>query len=343
VIEVIEACTEKGKVVTSHHSKENSAQTESEEYPIHHIKEVIRKPYVISEDIHVLLQEWAERKKFAIPSEEFFGQLRKNMKEHLCGIFGLCNVDMVSVEELRNGLRELLKKVDLPIVSMDQIYLPTNPALHITRTTNETFTKDFRNQARFGFPQKEEQLAAIAAKYRDREIVLADDVLYSGNSLADIILDLKVLGVKIPTVVIGITIGKGARNVNAITGAKISTVRYYKQVEDEICERDFYPGVPLSGRSITGFNVDVGAPYIHPFDLGPDGTEHMSDWATIHPERQERFSIFCLEQAIMLWEEIERLSQKNVLCRDLDRIPIGLHNHHHQELRLVDCLKKYKD
>jgi len=116
-------------------------------------------------------------------------------------------------------------------------------------------------------------------------------------------------------VVAGVTIGEGAKRLKKETKAELWTVIYYDEVIDEICERDFYPGVPLSGRTVKG-QLNVGAPYLLPFGK-------PTHWASIPKEWEKEFSRFCLQQTIKLWEEIEEISGKVVRNCDLDRLPVG--------------------
>jgi len=286
----------------------------------------IRKPYVISEDIHILLAEWAKKREFALPSGKFFRQLRKEMKEYLTGIFGDNNVDMISARELRNGIRRFIHQIGIPPVSMDRVYIRTKPEIQVSRMIDESLN-DYGIGSRFGTPPISEQLFAV--KERFNEIILVDDVIFSGKVITEILLSLETVGVRVPLVVAGITIGEGRKRLTEKTSAKILTVRYYEEVIDEICERDFYPGVPLSGRLVANTKTDTGAPYLHPF-----GKPY--EWESIPREEEKKFSMFCLHQTIRLWKEIERISQRTARCCDLERIPLGAP---YDKSSVVDYLK----
>jgi len=310
-----------------------------------------RKPYVISEDTHILLAEWARKKRFIIPNQKFFRGLRNEMREYLEGIFGTDNVDMVSASELRRGMKRLIQKTRLPAISMDRVYIRTNPEIQVARLVNEDL-EDCSFGPRFGMPPIERQLMSVKEKHK--EIALVDDVIFSGKVISQILLALEKIGVEVPIVVAGITIGEGAKRLKEETNSVLLTIRYYKDVIDEICERDFYPGVPLSGRLVKRwereshfaicpaghseeyFNYhlvdtakEMGAPYLYPF-----GKPH--EWASIPKDEEKNFSVFCLQETIKLWDEIERLSGKTVRCCDLERIPLGLP---HDKSRFIGCLK----
>ncbi|MCD6429129.1 hypothetical protein J7L09_00350 [bacterium] len=288
-----------------------------------------RKPYVISEDIQILLAEWAREKKFILPPERFFGNLRKEMKEYFSKIFGAENIDMISTEEMRQGMKRLIQQTKLPAVSMDRVYIRTNPAIEVSRIVDESLN-DCGIAPRFGTPLLLEQLLRVREKFE--KVVLVDDVIFSGKVISEILLSLERIGVKVPVVVAGITIGEGARILKEKTEVEILTVKYYQEVIDEICERDFYPGVPLSGRLLITPDIEIGVPYLLPF-----GKPHK--WASIPRGVEQEFSQFCLEQTIKLWEAIEKISGKPVKCRDLERLPRGLPNN---SSRFVDELRKVK-
>jgi hypothetical protein len=295
-----------------------------------------REPYVISDGIRILLKEWGQKRGFKIPENSFFKDFRKELQNKLEEIFGRGNVDIVSAEELKAGAEKFICQTGLPFVSMDRVCIRTNPAIEVTRVVDKDDLNDCGIAPRFGTLPLQKQLLIIKEKFT--EIALWDDVIFSGKVISEIILSLEEIGVKVVVVVAGITTGKGYQNLKEKTDVRILTVRYYEEVTDQICMRDFRPGVPLCGRSITGMPIDVGVPYLLPFAIDSKGKSHLKDWASIPEEHQKEFSRFCLEQTIRLWEEIEKCSQRIVRCRDLERIPLGFHQHYYKS-RFVDCLK----
>lgn len=287
------------------------------------------KRYVISEDIHILLAKWAKKKGFILPSKKFFEELRKEMKEYLEKIFGLGNVDMVSAAELRSGIRKLIRQMRFPAVSMDRVYIKTKPEIQVARVVDDTLN-DCGIGPRFGKPPIREQLLNIKRKFK-KIVLIVDDVLFSGKVMVEIIESLEKMGVKVPLVVVGIAVGEGEKRVKDRTKAKILSVRYYKEVIDEICERDFYPGTPLSGRLVIGSKIETGAPYLLPFGK-------PFEWASIPKEKEREFSVFCLNRAIKLWEATEKASNNRIIrCCDLERVPLGIS---YSKKRFVSELKK---
>ncbi len=272
-----------------------------------------RKPFVLSEDIEVLLKQWAEKSGFSLPSGEFFDQLRKEMKDRLTVIFGEGNVDMVSAGELRRGMIKCLQEViesSVGVISMDRVYLRTNPAIQVTRVMDEELKK-CRTGARFGCLCLEKQIDLIKGRYE--KVILIDDVLFSGQVMTDVISLLKEAGIEVTATISGIAIGEGIREVKKM-GTDVFWARRYREVIDEICERDFYPGVPLSGRSLNEGDVERGVPYLLPFGK-------PREWASIPKEKEKDFSIFCLKQTAKLWREIEEVTGRKVRCCNLERLP----------------------
>lgn len=271
------------------------------------------RKYVVSEDIHILLDEWAMKKGFCLPSRDFFKQLRKEMQRYLSRIFSAGNIDMVSAEELRNGMRKFIRQTENSVVSMDRVYVRTNPEIQIARMVDKSLN-DCGTGPRFGAPSIQKQLVRVKEKYS--KILLVDDVLFSGNVMTEIISSLEKIGVATPVIVVGIAIGEGVERIQKCTSSEVLSVKYYREVIDEICERDFYPGVPLSGRLVADMKTEIGSPYFHPFGKS-------CNWASIPQDEEKEFSVFCLQQTIRLWKEIEKVSQKIVRCCDLERIPFG--------------------
>ena len=83
-----------------------------------------------------------------------------------------------------------------------------------------------------------------------------------------------------------------------------------ENVIDQICERDFYFGIAGSGISVLTGTTVVKAPYFLPF--GNSVTR-----ASIPKEYEQYFSNSCLKRSIALWQEIEKLSNKKILIKEL--------------------------
>ena len=261
---------------------------------------------------------------FALPAEEFFCQLRKEFSDHLRGIFS--NFELVSEDEISHGLANLTAKNSLPTISLDRVYFESKLNLEITRLVDGNGT-DQGLTHRPGTPSLAQQIRELRMS-GVREVIIVDDVIFTGVLLERIIALLSEINIRVPLVCAGVGITEG---INCVAGTKreIHCVRVYKEVIDEVCERDFYPGVPLSGRLLTRSD-NTGVPYLLPFGK-------PENWASIPSERAVTFSKFCIHQTLALFHEIERCSGKPILCQDLGRKVVGLPT---DGTRYVDALRE---
>ncbi len=268
-------------------------------------------PYVVSADIGLLLENWANQNGFIAPSDEFFSRLRESFSVQMRRIFP--SFELVSEREIALGLAKLAAESGLPTVSLENVYLKSELKFEITRSVNEK-GESCGWVNRPGTPPMPRQIKSL----RDsgvKEAVLVDDVIFSGKMIemaADILLK---AGIKVPLVCAGIGIAEGIRHIDG-NRREVRCARVFDQVIDEVCERDFYPGTPLSGRFLAG-SANIGVPYIAPFG-------NLQDWASVPSEHVTSFSAFCLDKTIEIFGEIEKCSGKPVLCQDLARKVFGL-------------------
>lgn len=158
----------------------------------------------------------------------------------------------------------------------------------------------------------ENQIKYLASILKSREIILADDVVFTGSVLRKIISMFSLYGVKVVGVVSSISTQEGYDffNENLKYGIKCNYL-LGEDVIDQICERDFYFGVAGSGISLIGKNnVIYKAPYFIPFG---DPVER----ASIEERDKIAFSRSCLARSMLLWSEIERLSKRKILMEEL--------------------------
>ncbi|MBT9171440.1 MAG: hypothetical protein DDT18_01816 [Actinobacteria bacterium] len=289
-------------------------------------EQILLKPYVVSGDIVPLLNKWANQKGFILPSTEFFNQLRGEFIEYMRRIFP--EFEFVPEKEITKGIARLVSESGLTPVSLDRVYYPTNPSLDIARLVDKD-GKDRGLGHRPGTPPLLQQFKRLKETGL-KEIVLVDDVIFTGDLIERVIQCLSRLGIQVLLVCAGIGIAEGINRIKIIKDMKreIRCVRTYEEVIDEVCERDFYPGVPLSGRVLLG-EENVGVPYILPWG-------NPRKWASIPSGWQTPFSKFCIEQTIRLFEEIEKCSNRMVSCTELGRMVPGLPR---DRTRFVDALR----
>jgi hypothetical protein len=266
--------------------------------------------YVVSEDIQLLLRGWAKEKGFTLPPLSFFRNLRSKLRDKLGQIFS--QVDFANEGDLQRGLSELLSTSRLPIVSLEKVYVNSHLNLELTRQVHELGREEGLVN-RFGTRSLKEQVTSLKAMLPNNnriEVALVDDVIFSGSLMMNVIKILAEKNVAVVEVYAGVGVGPGVKPLRD-QGLLVRCVYEYQAVIDQICERDFYPGVPFSGRLVEG-SEDLGFPYLKPF--GKTG-----EWASIPSSCQEDFSEFCWRQTAALFSEIEFCSQRKVLCRDLGR------------------------
>ncbi len=280
------------------------------------------KPYVVSGDINFLLSKWAMRNGFVLPSQCFMSNIREEFSLFMKNIFP--SFEFVDEVEIANGIKDLVSRFGLETISLDRVYFQSKTFIDIARVVKED-GNDCGLGHRAGSPFLFHQFRSIK-KGDFKEIALVDDVVFSGVLLERIIHCLSKMKIKVPFVFAGIGISEGIDRISNLR-CEIHCVREYKEVVDEVCERDFYPGVPFSGRLLFG-GKNIGFPYLLPFG-------NPGKWASIPVEWQESFSRFCIRQTIRLFEEIEKCSNKIVFCHEIDRIVMGLPS----KARFVDALR----
>jgi hypothetical protein len=146
------------------------------------------------------------------------------------------------------------------------------------------------------------------------KVCLVDDVIFSGSLIERVIKLLSYIGVEVAAVRAGVGIGEGMKRISNLNYS-VTCLKEYEAVTDEVCERDFYLGIPYSGRSlINGGNI--GMPYILPFGK-------PEKWASVPNLVQNSFSEFCIKQSIVLFEAVQESSKRTICCSEIDRKVIG--------------------
>lgn len=268
-------------------------------------------PYVVSADIKVLLSKWALTYGFILPDGEFFPELRAEFSRLMRNIFP--QFILISEQEIAGGLAEKSLAAKHPLLSLERAYLDAPFRLEVSRCVNAE-NADAGLYTRSGAANLREQLAVLR-NAGVRTVSIVEDVIFSGGFLLRILELLKKSGIAVESVYTGIAIGSGMDKVRA-HGYEVECVRSFPEVIDEVCERDFFPGVPLCGRTLRGAH-NIGIPYIAPFGL-------MKDWASIAPEYEEVVSERCVDLTSLLFNEIGRASGRPVLCSDLERGVLGI-------------------
>lgn len=206
---------------------------------------------------------------------------------------------------------------DYPIVSLDKIYLNIDNEfiyfLDSTRLNGETNLVSRTNMNDLESVDKQiKRLSMYFKSLNLTKIIIADDVLFSGSVLREVIKKFKNNNIDVVGVRCCISSIEGYEYFNQTLplGVKCDYI-LGKTTIDQICERDFYFGIVGSGIATkTEEGTIKKAPYFYPFG---DPVER----ASIPKKDATTFSNSCLNRSIKLWEEIERLSNKTFKIEDL--------------------------
>ena len=173
-------------------------------------------------------------------------------------------------------------------------------------------------------------LSLLFKKLGINEIVLADDVVFSGSVIKTIIDAFKKCNIKVIGIRSAISSRDGYDYFNRILplGLKCGYLMS-EDVIDQICERDFYFGIAGSGISIIKNNEVFKAPYFKPYG---DPVNRSS----IPEIEEKKFSLTCLRRSLELWQEIERLSKRNILISEMPERIVDTNEND----RVIKALKK---
>ncbi len=284
--------------------------------------------YLVTSDVQELLTKWVSDRGFVVPQKGFFLQMQGSLKKELQRCLPGEDIKFLSYLELRELINNCLSLASLnypSIISLDGGVYVTNPdfRLDTSRIINEK-----RELIGLGSRTTESidtQIQKILAQVQDTPIVLVDEGAYTGAGIAEVITMLQNNCIRVQSVVWGMATLEAYDCVKEqFPEIQLTPGLLFASITDWVCERDFYPGVPLSGRLVGNEDglpllPETGAPYVLPFG-------DPENWASIPKSRIDNFSTFCLKETISLWREVEKLSNKTVRCCDLARRPIGAPN-----------------
>lgn len=173
-----------------------------------------------------------------------------------------------------------------------------------------------------GFPPVEEQMESIRVISADLPIILVEDGSFTGSTMCYLIKKMKEKGMKVAAVVIGFTFPKALAAIQREYDGEIIVIEKLSELLDWMPDHDFFPFSPNCGRvfgiAINGhcypFYTHNGASYSIPY-VEPFG--NLSEWASIPRESTNSISLFCMQQALTLFERIEKLSGKEIKIGDL--------------------------
>ncbi len=206
---------------------------------------------------------------------------------------------------------------------MDKIYLDQKDNVFFLDCTRVNGTNEIIPRLEIDIDTQIENIS----KYVGREIILADDVVFSGGVLLNIINRLKKYNISVVGIICSVSTYSGYAKFNEMLKYGLKTNYLMSDdVIDQVCERDFYFGIAGSGIMIDKI---YKAPYFLPFG-------NPNERASIPKCYEREFSLGCLRRSLRLWEEIEYLSSKKIYMKDLPERIINTST----EDRVVKILKK---
>lgn len=223
----------------------------------------------------------------------------------------------------------------IPIVTLDKIYLEVDNKniffLDCTRLegSNKLVSRNNINDLN-NVNKQIEELAYYFKTNNTFEIVLADDVIFSGSVIKKIIEKFNKYNIKVLGVYGAISTINAYEYFNRQLEYGLNcNYLLLENVIDQICERDFYFGIAQSGISIIKNNNLYKAPYFKPF-----GTP--IERASIPKEYEKYFSLGCINRSIELWKEIEKNSKREIYIKELPE-KINLTN---ENSKVIKTLRK---
>lgn len=271
-------------------------------------------PYVVSADLGGLFNRWGKRRGIRMPSNKYFYDFSMELRDNLANATS-SPVEVIDELELREGLMSLVADATYPVISLDRAYINKNDPnivgfIDITRAVNESH-QDIGIHARPGFPNIYKQIQTLYTN-DENPITLVDDVIFSGEGVIDLSQMLASVNRPVLKVIAGVGIDEGVRKLEE-AGIEVNCVRRYESVVDEVCERDFIAGAPMSGRTvICSEGMHWSAPYFEPFG-------DSRSWASIPTEQSAYFSRFCLMSSIMIWHAIQQSSGHAIPANTIPR------------------------
>lgn len=284
-------------------------------------KNNLKTLYYVTQDLEELIDNWCASNQLETPPSLLFDKLRKRLKSNLEAALGSgAGVEYVQPAKFR-FLREWDAQSEF-LISLDDVYFKQADAhIRLTRLWDEPFDKKALGVGRRPYTDSlAMQYAKCVAAHEkgsgskgDRKVILADDGTFTGGTLTTVIGELLARGIRVKEVRVVLCTVESIAEMNEFAyknGLKVTyspgiVIDRDRDLIDWVCERDFYPGVPRSGRTHGRRKLErveplenpaVGYPYTFP--LGP-----VQEGATILGKAL-RFSAEQLNASIELWNNI---------------------------------------
>lgn len=327
--------------------------------------------YLVTEDLSKIITRWCtDEKNKPYPDPE--GQFYKEIMESLCeSLQEYCFPDKtVKVINLpRESFADILdrrKSHDANAlnefwVSLDDVYANVGTKgqdgfqISITRFVDKDDGELERGpRPESNFDTIDEQILACARSWRSaggpsRPVVLIDDGTFTGKTITtvlekladeEIFVDSIRLGVANPSAITAIAKWKHRKTGRSIRF--LGCLKLCPPVFDWVAERDFFPGVPFSGRVVGKIENNVvvpqraapsNKPFRKPYLLGTS-MGRIEEWARIDRGKSE-FTCAAIKLSIKLWAELERTWGQEIRVKELAAIPWPLYRSDANEMNEI--------
>ncbi len=298
------------------------------------------KTFFLSEDIELILEgnsylkNYFQKKGIEIPNSSQIRIARKEMKKNLKNVYQ--SIEIIPEKDMVRWMKDLAQESSYPLYSFDEIYLNENENIddfiNLTRLKvgNQTILTT-RNSGGEVEPFENEinRVALNILKSGNNKISLIDDVVFSGDLICQVAREFAKYGINVDEVLCAVCIKEGFEKLN-IEGITVKTKKLIDNVLDEVCERDFYFGLPQSGQStMLDSGVSAKQPYFLPFG---DPVER----ASIQQDKARDFSVGCLGCSLYIWSCMENNSNKNLYISDLPENIYGLYNGRNRIVKVLE-------
>lgn len=345
----------------------------------------MKRKYLVSGDLRAIVSRWiGDNGPFYLPDKHVFEKLQTALVAKLKEILFPDGVEVVYLhwDMLKTGMLVLISKHagDCPVISLDDVYVEKGVAdiyfdsCRIVKwSKHEAQTDWFCGWTEIGRGSRTPNLGVAAQlerivnqgrikRMQDKRVVVVDDGTWTLQSLVAFQKLLSENDIRVEKFIVGIEIcpTNESQPEEEVLGRPFFWVEKYarKDVVDWVGERDFFPGIGFSGRTIgeqveNSFSSAVmrehyyavpmegnyGAPYLLP--LG-----NPVAWANIPPKSAKEFSLYCLDLTIQLYQAIEAETRRitknptHIRVKDLERPPYFFRKHGDEAI--VDELEKAK-
>ena len=326
----------------------------------------VKRKYLVSGDLRAIVSRWiGDNGPFYLPDKQVFEKLQAALVAKLTEIMQPRDIDVVYLpwDYLKTGMLVLITKhaSDCPIISLDNVYVEKGVAdiyfdtNRIVKWSKHDSVEDwFKGWTEIGRGSRTSALGIAAQidrivnqgrikRMQDKRVVVVDEGTWTLQSLVAFQKLLTEFDIRVEKFIVGIEIrpGNETEAEEEVLGRPFFWVEKYarEDVVDWVGERDFFPGVGLSGRKL-GEKVEgefasktmrehyyavpmegnYGAPYLLP--LGDPVA-----WASIPRESAKGFSLACLDLTIQLYQSIEAETKRitknptRIRVKDLERPP----------------------